>query len=241
MNGQRGCDSCYALLADEIPLLQKPTAFTAYKRNGTSSRVTLCVNDGGNLLQLDTVDASSSSSSSSSRSRGGSNTSSFNDCSDEFSFDDYTTVIDGQQSISFRAAVGAREPGLLSCCFGSTQDIRVYAPSCFSLSFGGDVLDLQADSPALKADWMGAFQSYATFYGSAAGRVFAPVRQQKYRQVAQASAASVEQAERAERARQSRAAARDKADSIRSKWRERSASSSSTAGYRVEKLDLDDL
>jgi hypothetical protein len=91
---------------------------------------------------------------------------------DSYSVADLSSIVDGQNTVSFRAAVRSREPGCFSALFGSSEDIRIYAPSCFSIVFSVDVIDLQADSPSIKGEWFAALQAFLNHVNSAGGQAF---------------------------------------------------------------------
>mmetsp|Transcript_702 Transcript_702/g.950 ORF Transcript_702/g.950 Transcript_702/m.950 type:complete len:185 (-) Transcript_702:73-627(-) len=120
-----------------------------------------------------------------------------------------------------------------SCCTGG-EDIRVYAPACFSLSFGATLLDLQADSPASKQQFLSAFEALTDHLTSPGGRIFHEIKQQKHQRAV------------VERRRQIRTAdpraqkAASRASAIRDKYRSGVRSSPKTGGSRarIEQLKL---
>lgn len=222
----RGCNDCNLLLSRHIPLMQRQTAFLLYPASGAPRRrVVGYLDEGMENFFFETPEEA----------RRPKNAL----LDDAYSVSEFTSIVDGQNSVSFRRAVRRSEPGCFSFMFGGGEDIRVYAPCCFSVVFSVSCLDLQADTAALKGEWMTAAQAFFDHVTSPGGLAFrAEMIDDRNRRQAE------EMRKKSSSVVSQRRDNNPRIDSIREKYRPSQPAASSSSGYRplppgIEELSFD--
>jgi len=156
----RGCVDCNNFVNNILPFLlteQRLTLYCHVDKSTEEAKVRIAET----LTNLEISTPSHRSSARTPLLKGGS--SSFR----PISLDTYENILDGQVSPTFAKF---KESNILCCSF--SPDIASFAPTCFSIVFSGETLDLQASTVSAKQRWVSALKDYITQTSTPAGQKF---------------------------------------------------------------------